>query len=126
MEKTRRLNPNRIFIYETVGGQTFKKIGDLAKQYGISMTTAREYRKGIEKEADRYGKYAVINNGQLVYINEPAFLDYMANNRKLKNKNLRRYLEPFNPAVWMNYLGYFARPIYEEKDEEVFEVEKEK
>lgn len=109
---------SKTYVIETVGGQTFKKIGDLAERYGMSKTTVREYKKGILQEVERYGKYAVIDNGQLVYINEPAFLDYMANKRTLKNKNARKYLEPFNPAAWMNYLGYFARPIYEEKDEE--------
>ena len=105
--------PPKTYLIETIGRQTFWRIADLAERYGVSVTTARKYKNEIKKERERYGRHAVIENGNIVYINEIAWLDYMENATRLKDKNARKYVAPFNPAEWIPYLGYFSRPIVE-------------
>ena len=104
----------RTFVIETHGGQVYLKMQDIAERYGLSKATVRKYKNEIASEiGKRYSKQAVITVGNLVYINEYVWLDYLQNADKLREANARKYVEPFKASDWAQYLGYFQRPIRE-------------
>lgn len=71
----------------------------------LSADTGKSVRflKGIVAEmrteiGKRYNKYVLIDDGKTVLVNYLAFIDYMVNRKQLKDKNARKYVEPYDPT----------------------------
>lgn len=106
---------NRVFTIETYGSTPYVKMDDLSFRYKISKTTVRSRVKEMQELAgDRYKKIAFIEDGNIVLVNEFAFLDWMSIRKRWQNKNARKYVDPFRPSDWVEYCGYASRPIREE------------
>lgn len=108
----------KTFIIETIGGAAYLRPADLAEKYGLSKQTVKRRKNEIEEEITRgrYKRQAIIEDGQLMLINEPVFLDYMANRRMLMQESARKHVPPFRASDWQEYLGYSRRPIKEWKE----------
>lgn len=74
---------------------------DIARFFGISRGTVYEYIKGIENEIQQ-GRYAscAIAEGK---VNRAVFLDYMQYRKRLKNKNLRKFVPGFDARKSYEY-----------------------
>lgn len=100
---------------ETIRGYPYKKQQDIATEFGIGRTTVYERLKEIEKEisAGRYSDYAIIRDGNIVLVNVLVFLDYMNYRERLREKNTRKYVPPFNPAELMEVCGWQNKIVRE-------------
>ena len=78
---------------------------NIPEAFDISFRTVISRLKELRELADRYGKSAVIDDGNLVLVNTAAFADYMANRQQLLDKNMRKYVEPFDAAEVRSRLG---------------------
>lgn len=106
----------QIFTYETVAGQVYRKMDDLAARYGIAKRTVQNRICEMHEEDRKSGRYkdrATINDGKIVLVNELAFLDWLKYRGQLQEKNARKYTPRFDPAAWMETLGYSRTPIRE-------------
>lgn len=83
-------------------GKSFPKLFMTAEQLsGYEGMSASHYRgvfKEIEKQIEegRYPKTAIGGNPRSV--NYYVYRDYMANRRRLRDRNLKKTVKPFNPA----------------------------
>ena len=71
---------------------------EIAKSFGISPKTVDLRVKEIEEEvkAKRYGPHSIMRDVGLVLINPLVFADYMTYRARLRNKNLRKNVPPYN------------------------------
>lgn len=72
-------------VMTEVRGTPFMPRCVLAQQIGVSPRTVDERMKEL-KASNRYGDMACIKDGGLVLINYLAFLDFLKNREKIKNK----------------------------------------
>jgi len=74
---------------------------DIAKTFHISVPTVYRRVQGIEQEiGKRYNRYAIVDN----LISLAVFADYQKYHRQLENKNLRKYVPPFDVQEAWKYL----------------------
>lgn len=91
-----------------LGSSEYMSLECLAKEMSLTKDTIRIRVNEIRKEiGKRYKNLAVIDDGNIVLVNRFVFIDYMVNRRKLKDKNLRRHVKPFNAAEVASYLGFY-------------------
>lgn len=71
----------------------------LAEYEELTPASVTRYIKEIQTEtaSGRYPKMAVLDS-QPRKVNFFVYVDYMANRKRLRDKNLRKFAEPFNPA----------------------------
>lgn len=99
MNETRNIRP---------GNSEYLSLDSLAEEMGLNKQTIRNRVNEIRAEiGKRYKSLAIIDDGNIVLINRFVFIDYMTNRRKLRDKNLRKYVEPFNAAEVASYLGFY-------------------
>lgn len=113
--------PNdKIFCFELHAGTAYMTIEQLSKYYGnVTKQTVRNRLKGLREEiGKRYKDDVIIEDDRIVLINRYAYLDYLKYRTRLKDKNARKYLEPYSPAKWAWASGNYQTPIKEENDEE--------
>ena len=90
------------------GNTEYLSLDSLAQEMGLAKQTIRIRVNEIRAEiGKRYKSLAVIDDGNIVLVNRFVFIDYMANRRKLRDKNLRKHVEPFNAAEVASYLGFY-------------------
>ena len=82
----------------------------LADEYGISERTVDNRMKEIEEETERYGKYAVLKEGYMKVVNYLVWVDFMANRRLLREKNLRKHVDPYDPIEVAKSIGLYVVP----------------
>ena len=104
---------------ESIRNCPYMRKADIAKEFGISMSTVKSRMDEIEEEvrAGRYDDYAIINDGGIILINTLVFLDYLKYRGLLKQKNARKHVPAFRPERLMRIMGWSDRPVYEEEDE---------
>lgn len=83
-------------------GKSFPKLYMSAQQLSeYEGKTAAHYRTVIHEieEQVKLGRYpqTAIGNGKPVDVNYFVYRDYVTNRSRLKNKNLKKFVEPFNP-----------------------------
>lgn len=81
----------------------------LALKYGLSKRTVQSRMKEIEAESGRgkrYARQSMINDGNIVFVNELVFLDWLSVRQRFRDTNAKKYLDPFDPGVWVKYLGW--------------------
>lgn len=81
---------------------------EIADDFGLNHKTVAARLKELRQMSDRYGTRAVIDDGNLVLVFLPAFTDYMANRRKLLDKNLAKFADPYDPKEVIRELGMDA------------------
>lgn len=91
-----------------ISAAPYKTKQQIAKEYDLSPSTVQNRMKEIEQEEARYGKRAIIRDGGIVLVNYLVFLDYLANRARLKDKNARKYVSPYQPAELARELGWYA------------------
>ena len=90
------------------GNSEYLSLDSLAEEMGLNKQTIRNRVNEIRAEiGKRYKSLAVIDDGNIVLVNRFVFIDYMTNRRKLRDKNLRKHVEPFNAAEVASYLGFY-------------------
>ena len=106
---------------ESIRGYPYMPKQMLADEFHISKSTVYARMKEIEKEIQqgRYSRYAIINDGNIVLINVLVFIDYLANRRRLLERNTRKYVPDFNPAEIMRDIGWESR-MHKEDDHDRF------
>lgn len=87
----------------------------LADEYGISERTVDNRMKEIEAERERYGKYAVLKEGYMKVVNYLVWVDYMKNRQALREKNLRKHVDAFDPEEVARAIGLYGAGLSEEE-----------
>lgn len=74
--------------------QLYANKADIARIFGIGRQTVYANLPGIEREMDagRYNRYAILDGK----INIAVFADYMKYRARLRDRNLRKTVPPFN------------------------------
>lgn len=98
-----------ITYMESTKGIPYKSKVVLAKELGISPGTVNNRCKEIREEIEkgRYPEWSVINDGGLKLINYLVYIDYSSNREKLREPNLRKYVEPFDAYKIAKSIGYY-------------------
>lgn len=98
---------------ESTGGCQYMSKQQLAEEFHLSKSTVFSRMKEIEVEIrnGRYGPHAIIDDGNIVRINRLVFIDYMTYRRRLKEKNARKNVPPFNSAEVKHIIGWKDRII---------------
>ena len=94
---------------ESTSGVPYKSKVVLAKELGISPGTVNNRAKEIKEEVlnGRYPECSVIEDGGLKLINYLVFIDYLNNRQKLREPNLRKYVQPFDAYEIAKSIGYY-------------------
>ena len=84
-------------------GKSLPRIYMTAKQLSeYEGMTPAHYRAVFQEIEDQIGagRYprAALSDGKPRSVNYYVYRDYIANRKRLKNKNLRKMVKPFNPA----------------------------
>lgn len=81
---------------------------DIAHIFGVSNPTVYRRVEGIKKEiGKRYNQYAILDN----LISLAVYADYEKNHKKLENRNLRKWVPPFDMYEAMMYLEEVERRV---------------
>ena len=98
-----------INLIESTKGYPYITRANLSKQLGVSVGTVDNRAKEIEVEVDngRYPDCSVIHDGGITLFNYLVFLDYLNNRQKLREPNLRKYVEPFQPRKIAYSIGWY-------------------
>lgn len=99
----------KITNMESISGVPYKSKIVLAKELGISPGTVNNRAKEIKEEVlnGRYPDCSVIEDGGLKLINYLVFIDYLNNRQKLREPNLRKYVQPFDAYEIAKSIGYY-------------------
>ena len=81
---------------------------ELGKEFSMNRKTVASRLKEIRALKDRYGTRCIIDDGNIVLVYVPAFVDYMANRRMLLDKNVSKFAAPYRPAEIIRELGMNA------------------
>ena len=98
-----------ITYMESTKGIPYKSKVVLAKELGISPGTVNNRAKEIKEEVlnGRYPDCSIIEDGGLKLINYLVFIDYLNNRQKLREPNLRKYVQPFDAYEIAKSIGYY-------------------
>lgn len=81
--------------------QMYATKADLVRIFGVTRPTVCNRVKGIEEEiGKRYNKYAILDN----LISIGVYVDYEKYRKHLADKNLRKYIPPFELSESERYL----------------------
>lgn len=96
-------------IIEVIRTTPYMRPGQVAEELQMNRKTVLERRKELEKETERYGLTAVIEDEKTILINLYAFLDFMKYRKRLADKNMRKYVPEYDPNVWADACAYGKR-----------------
>lgn len=86
----------------TKGSPLYLGQAQIKEYWGIGKTTfytrIREFKK--EVEAGRYPRTSIIEDGHFTWIHAYAWADFLANRRKLLQKNTRKTVKPYDVKEW--------------------------
>jgi len=80
---------------------------EIAEEFNISTRTVDNRIKELEQHKDRYGDYCILRNGSIVLVNKLALLDFFTYRDRLRDKNLRKNVPPYNPEEVARHFGYY-------------------
>ena len=87
---------------------------EAAEQYGCTTRTIDNKLKEIEKEieAGRYPKeFTITKVGGIKVVNYLVLVDYMNYADRLKEKNLRKHVPPYDPVEVAKSLGWYIENV---------------
>lgn len=98
-----------ITAIEATRGFPYISRANIIKQFDMSKASADKRIKEIRSEIEngRYNEKSLIKDGGFVFVSYLVFVDYLANRQKLLEPNLRKYVEPFNPATIAKEIGWY-------------------
>lgn len=79
----------------------------IADEFGMCLRTVDTRIKELSSYSQRYGEYMIIKHGSLVLVNKLALVDFFAYRDRLKDKNLRKNVPPYDPESVAKQLGYY-------------------
>ncbi|MCM1159348.1 MAG: hypothetical protein NC300_11300 [Bacteroidales bacterium] len=79
---------------------------EAAEQIGVEARTIQNYMNEIEAYKDRYGEKATIRGHGYSLVNILVLYDYLHYREKLKQKNLKQYIPPYNPDEWIKVMAW--------------------
>ena len=91
----------------------------LAEEFGLNFKTVASRLKEMRELPERYGNYSIIDDGNLVLVYRPAFIDYMRYRRRLMDTNLRKHVEPYDPKKIISELGLETDPPRQREPKEI-------
>ena len=78
---------------------------ELCEEFGLGRKAVVTRLKEIRALRSRYGSKAILDDGNIVLVYVPAFVDYMSNRRMLLDKNISKYVEDYKPGQIIRELG---------------------
>lgn len=81
---------------------------EAARRLCLSQRTVQGYMSDIEKMKDRYGDKAVTRGWGYSLVNILALYDFLHYKDLLNEKNVKKDVPPFNPAEWIETMGWGA------------------
>ena len=83
---------------------------DVAKEMGMCSRTAQGRIAEIKEEVKkgRYDEYAVIKDGGFLLVNYLVLIDYMKWRERLKDKNARKSVPPYEPCKVARAIGWYG------------------
>ena len=107
---------------ETIRGHPYldiKKAEEvLCKGYTYTRNIIKEIETGmingveVKELKERYSRYAVVRDGsKTVLVNYYVLIDYVATRSMLKDRNARKYAQPFEPDVLAREMGFGSKIV---------------
>lgn len=79
----------------------------LADEFDMCLRTVDTRIKELTEHKNRYGDFAFIKHGSMVLVNKLVFVDFLAYRDRLRDKNLKKNVPPYNPENVAKQLGYY-------------------
>ena len=76
----------------------YMTVSELADVYHKSPTTINSYLKEMQSDSRYKGIWVLLDDSRPKMINRNAFEDYLHFRTYLKDRNLRKHLDPFDPV----------------------------
>ena len=76
----------------------YMTVSELADVYHKSPTTINTYLKEMQSDSRYKGIWVLLDDSRPKMINRNAFEDYLHFRTYLKDRNLRKHLDPFDPV----------------------------
>ncbi len=100
-------------LFAMSGIKIIKTKAEIMEEFGMSVRTVDSRLAEIREEMRPGGRYAglqyvVGGNGKYTQINYLVWVDHEMNREKLREKNLRKMLEPYNPAQVAKEMALYA------------------
>ena len=94
----------------------YRQQNEIAEEFSLTSKTVQSRLKELRSMRDRYGDHAVIDQTNLVLVYRPAFVDFMRNREKLRDKNMAKYVPAYDPKKIIRELamGEWDCPTAEE------------
>lgn len=78
--------------------RTYFTVNELSKMYHRSPTTVNSYLVEIQSDSRYKNNMVLIEDSRPKLINVNIFEDYLYNRTYLRDRNLRKHLDPFDPV----------------------------
>lgn len=78
--------------------RTYFTINELAKMYHRSPTTVNSYLAEIQSDSRYKDNMILIEDSRPKLVNRNVFEDFLFNRTFLRDRNLRKHLDPFDPV----------------------------
>lgn len=97
-----------IEINRTFGRPYMSRI-ELSKAFNMSKNAIDKRIMELKEEINsgRYNEYAFIKDGGFVFINTLVWIDFIKQHDRLKEKNLRKSVQPFDPRKIAETIGWY-------------------
>lgn len=96
---------------ERLCGSPYISRGNLKEQFKMSLraidTRIQEIKEEIKQ--GRYGEFAYIKDGGFVLLNYLVWIDYLKYRERLKEKNLRKNVPPFDAKKIAQEIGWYGK-----------------
>ena len=79
----------------------------ISDEFDMCLRTVDTRIKELSEYSARYGEYTIIKHGSMVLVNKLALVDFLAYRDRLKDKNLRKNVPPYNPENVAKQMGYY-------------------
>lgn len=78
--------------------RTYFTVNELSKMYHRSPTTVNSYLAEIQSDSRYKDNMILIEDSRPKLVNVNVFEDYLFNRTYLRDRNLRKHLDPFDPV----------------------------
>lgn len=103
---------NRISHVESIAGIPYVTQKELCSRHELCINTVRSRVREMSAQiGQRYPEQILIEDGNIVLVNDLAFMDWLSVRKRALNKNTASDLKPFDPALWMRLCGWSNRPV---------------
>lgn len=83
---------------------------NLVKEMQVSIGTVDKRIHEIKEEIirKRYSEFALIKDGGIMMVNYLVLIDYMHYRERLRDRNLRKTVPPYNPELVAREVGWYG------------------